>query len=415
MLDKTLKTKYSANQVVFGDPTEEPEPNTVRPPRRSGRLEELESQVARLLGRMNIAVIYGGDKTVEGAVINRTQNPRSWKSYEGVARDIADSLRRLGCKSVHLMPDDMRLGERLRTYDIHMGWLNTGGVQGYDSMLHGAALLEMAGIPYVGHNPLTAGILDNKHTFKRQLNAFGISTATFMTWHLSRGPFCAQTNVRFKQCFEGYTGPFIVKPVCGRASQNIAVIDDASELMDAVDAVYRATENHVLIEEFLPGREFTAAVCGQTIARERRLARSTRPFVFSVVERVLAPEERIFTSMDVSPITMNRLRLLGPDSDIDTFKKIVDAARTIFEELDIDTLIRLDLRMDANGDLNILEVNPKPDIKKPSGDTTSIVCAGLQACGMDYDDLILSLFADRIDRLLCERRHIVTSFNSLLD
>ena len=410
-----MKTKYSANQLVFGDSTEQPEPNTVTPPRRSGRLGQLEFQVARLLERMNIAVIYGGDKTVEGAVINKTQNPRSWKSYEGVATDIAESLKRLGCKSVHLMPDDMRLGERLRTHGIHMGWLNTGGVQGYDSMLHGAALLEMAGIPYVGHNPLTAGILDNKHTFKRQLKAFGIPTATFMTWHLSRGPFCAQTNVRFKQCFEGYPGPFIVKPVCGRASQNIAVIDDASELMDAVDAVYRATENHVLIEKFLPGREFTAAICGQIIARERKLARSTRPFVFSVVERVLSKDERIFTSMDVAPITMDRLRLLGPDSDFDTFKRIVDAARTIFEELDIDTLIRLDLRMDANGALNILEVNPKPDIKKPSGDLTSIVCCGLQACGMDYDDLILSLFADRIDRLFCERRHIVTSFSKLME
>ena len=112
---------------------------------------------------------------------------------------------------------------------------------------------------------------------------------------------------------------------------------------------------------------------------------------------------------------MDRLRLLGPESDSDTFKKIVEAARTIYEEFDIDTLIRLDLRMDANGELNILEVNPKPDIKKPSGQMTSIVCSGLPACGMDYDDLILSLFADRVDRLFCERRHIVTSFNSLLD
>jgi D-alanine-D-alanine ligase len=415
MLDKIVKTKYSANHVVFGDLEEQAESSADRPPRRSGRLEQLESQVARLLERMNIAVIYGGDKSVEGAVINKTQNPRSWKSYENVAVDIANSLQKLGCKNVHLMPDDMRLGEQLRKQNIHMGWLNTGGMQGYDSMLHGAALLEMVGIPYVGHNPLTAGILDNKHTFKRQLNAFGIATATFMTWHLSRGPFCAHSNVRFKQCFKGYSGPFIVKPVCGRASQNIAVIDDASDLMDAVDEIYQATENHVLIEEFLPGREFTAAVCGQTIARERKLARSTRPFVFSVVERVLSEEERIFTSMDISPITMDRLRVLGPEDDFDTFKKIVEAARTIFEELDIDTLIRLDLRMDAKGELNILEVNPKPDIKKPSGQKTSIVCCGLQACRMDYDDLILSLFADRVDRLLCERRHIVTSFNSLLD
>lgn len=415
MLDKTVKPEYSVNQFVYDDSVDMPEPSADRPRRRSGRLEQLEWQVARLLERMNIAVIFGGDKSTEGAVINRTQNPRSWKSYENVATDIAESLQRLGCKSVHMIPDDMRLGERLRAHDIHMGWLNTGGVQGYDSMLHGAALLELAGIPYVGHNPLTAGILDNKHTFKRQLNAFGLPTARFMTWHLSRGPFCAETNVEFKRYFAGYSGPFVVKPVCGRASQHVAVVDKSGDLMDAVDAVYQATENHVLIEEFLPGREFTAAICGQLIARDRKLARSTRPFVFSVVERVLSEQERIFTSMDVAPITMDRLRLLGPKHDFDTFKQIVNLARTVYDDFYIDTLIRLDLRMDAKGEINILEVNPKPDIKKPNAELTSIVCCGLQACDMDYDDLILSLFADRIDRLFCERRHVVTSFTALLE
>ena len=386
-----------------------------RASRRSGRLDQLEMQVQRLLERMNVAVIYGGDKTVEGAVINKTRNPRSWKSYQSVAQDIADSLQRLGCKHVQLIPDDMKLGDRLREEEIHFGWLNTGGVQGYDSMLHGAALLEMAGIPYVGHNPLTTGILDNKHTFKRQLNAFGIPTAPFMTWHIAQGPFSVKADSRFRQIFKDYSGPFVVKPVCGRASQHVAVIDEVSDLTDAVALVYEATENHVLIEKFLPGREFAVAVCGQITARGRKLAHENRPFVFSVVERILAEGERLFTSMDVRPITMDRLRLLEADTDPDTVEKIENIARKIFTDLDIETLIRLDLRMDAKGEINILEVNPKPDLKKPTAQKTSIVCTGLQACGMDYDDLILSLFADQIDRLFCERRHLVTNFSSLLD
>lgn len=388
---------------------------SVRSTRRSGRLDQLELQVQRLLERMNVAVIYGGDKTVEGAVINKTRNPRSWKSYQSVAQDVADSLQRLGCKNVQLVPDDMKLGERLRKGDIHLGWMNTGGVQGYDSMLHGAAQLEMAGIPYVGHSPLTAGILDNKYIFKRQLNALGITTAAFMTWHISQGPFSSETNARFRQNFEDYPGPFVVKPVCGRASQHVVVIDDAKDLKDAVAQIYEATENHVLIEEFLPGREFAVAICGQITARGRKLTQSNRPFVFSAVERILTEEERIFTSMDIRPITMDRLRLLGAGTDPGILEIIEDFAREIFTELDIETLIRLDLRMSAKGEINILEVNPKPDLKRPTARMTSIVCSGLQACGMDYDDLILSLFADRIDRLFCERRHMATSFNSLLD
>ena len=415
MSDNIDEIYSPADHMVGEDPMAHLIAQSGRASRRSGRLDQLEMQVQRLLERMNIAVIYGGDKTVEGAVINKTRNPRSWKSYQSVAQDIADSLQRLGSNSVHLMPDDMKLGDRLRKEDIHLGWLNTGGVQGYDSMLHGAALLEMAGVPYVGHNPLTTGILDNKHTFKRQLNAFGIPTAAFMTWHISQGPFSVKTDARFRRNFEDYSGPFVVKPVCGRASQHVAVVDDVRDLEDAVALVYEATENHVLIEEFLPGREFTVAVCGQITARGRKLSHANHPFVFSAVERILTDEERIFTSMDVRPITKDRLRLLDAGTDPDIVEKIEDIARKVFFELDVETLIRLDLRMNAKGEINILEVNPKPDLKKPTAQKTSIVCTGLQACGMDYDDLILSLFADQIDRLFCERRHLVTNFSSLLD
>ncbi len=364
---------------------------------------------------MNIAVIYGGDKTIEGAVINQTHNPRSWKSYQAVAQDIADSLTRLGAKNVRLMADDMTLGGRLREENIHFAWLNSGGVQGYDSMSHSAAMLEMTGIPYVGHNPLTASILDNKHAFKRQLHALGIPTPAFMTWHLSRGPFVPETNRRFHEVFAGFSGPFIVKPVCGRASLHVNIVDTVADLTEAVAEVYSATENHILIEEFMPGAEFTVAVCGSITSHGRKLVQSNHPHVFSAVERVLTEEERIFTSMDVRPITTDRLKSLGPRTDSEVHGKLVDIAREVFTEMDLETLIRLDLRMDANGRLHVLEANPKPDLKRPNAEKTSIVCIGLSECGMDYDDLILSLLSDRIDFLLCQRRGTVTALTSLLD
>ncbi len=91
-------------------------------------VEVLEAQIARLLNRMKLAVVFGGQKRDPAAVINPTINPRSWKSYESVAQDIAGSLRRIGFRHVELMPDDMRLGDRLRNAGIHLAWLNTGGV-----------------------------------------------------------------------------------------------------------------------------------------------------------------------------------------------------------------------------------------------------------------------------------------------
>src|SRR5437870_403326 len=129
--------------------------------RRSQRTEcadliHLQEQIEQLKSRLRLAVIFGGDKLSPGSVVYQSPNTRSWKSYEAVAQDIAASLQRIGFRNVQLMPDDMQLGERIRREGIDMAWLNSGGVQGYNSAAHAPAMLELFGIPYVGHDPLTA-------------------------------------------------------------------------------------------------------------------------------------------------------------------------------------------------------------------------------------------------------------------
>src|SRR5262249_43570904 len=197
----------------------------------------------------------------------------------------------------------------------HMAWLNTGGVQGYDPIAHAPAMLEMLGVPYVGHDPLTATTLDNKHAFKREALCAGLPTSPFVTWHMARGPFRPEVNSLFARAFSGYCGPFIVKPVSGRASLHVHVVEHKADLPDAVEAVYRATENLVLVEKYLPGREFCIAVSGPVTARHRRLVQRNEPFTFAAMERVLAADERIFTSMDIRPITSDRCRSPRPRAD----------------------------------------------------------------------------------------------------
>lgn len=373
-------------------------------PRRRTRVEALERQIERLLPCLRIAVIFGGDKSVAGAVINPTLNPRPWKSYEKVAHDIADALRRIGFREVVTLPDDMQLGERLRRAGTHLAWLNTGGVQGFGAMSHAAAMLEMFGVPYLGHDPITTNILDTKHLFKRDLALLGLPTAPFMAWHPARGPLQPHINPRFRQAFGDHLGPFVVKPVSGRASHHVRVVDRIEELDAAVAEIYSATDNHVLVERFLPGKEYCIAVAGPIVARGGRLARLNGPFTFSAVERCLDEGERIFTSMDQRPITIDRVRLVTPEADGPLYDMLHGLGRAVFEELDLETLVRLDLRADENGRLFVLEANPKPDLAAPVGERTSLVCAGLAGHRMSYDDLILGLLADRLDILFSRRR-----------
>jgi D-alanine-D-alanine ligase len=375
---------------------------------------DLEAQIERLLPRLRLAIIFGGDKSTPGSVVYPSRNTRSWKSYEAVAADIAASLQRIGFRHVSLMPDDMHLGERLRREGIHMAWLNTGGIQGYNPAAHAPSMLEMFGVPYVGHDPLTATTLDNKHAFKREALCAGLPTAAFATWHMSRGPFRPEINSRFQLAFCDYAGPFVVKPVSGRASLHVHVVEDRAGLPDAVAEVYAATENLVLIEKYLSGREFCIAVAGPVTARGQRLMRRGEPFSFAAVERVLSHDEKIFTSMDVRPITKDRCHRLDANQYPALSSDLHRLARDVYLEFNLGSLIRIDLRTDETGALKILEANPKPDLKLPAGEVTSLISEGLAETGMGYDDLILSLLADRVDSLLTHRRQSVRHVIDLL-
>ena len=372
--------------------------------RRAGRIGQLEGQLESMFRRLRLAVVYGGNSSNRGAVIEPTSNPRSWKSYEAVARDIAGAMSRIGCKEIFLVPDDMRLGENLRMHDTHLAWLNTGGVQGQCSVSHAPAMMELFGIPYIGHDPMMAGILDSKHVFKRQLRSAGLPTASFAIVLPEAKSYEPETDPVFLNAFGKHEGPYIVKPVSGRASLNVMYVEKRGDLAKAVDEVYGITRNFVLIEQYLSGKEYCVAIGGPIVSRGGKLEQLDHPFVFSPLERVLDADEKIFTSMDVKPISGERARLLDPVRDAKVREELQNLALGVWRQLGIETLVRLDIRADDAGKLHVLEANPKPDLKAPSDNATSLVAIGLSEFGMNYDDLIMSIFADRVDMLLSERR-----------
>lgn len=379
-----------------------------------GEWAHLDLLTAALLQQARLAVVFGGDKAVDGAVIRQSRNPRSWKSYEYVAKDIAAAMARLGSHHVVLMPDDMRLAARLQEERIHLAWLNTGGVQGRSSIAHAAAQLEMLGIPYIGHDPLTAAVLDNKFVFKRQLMAIGIPTSPFIVWHPASAPMDPQRHRQFSRAFAGWDSGFVVKPVTGRASLHVHYVERAADLAGVAAEVFDVTQNDVLIEAYLPGREYCIAVAGPVVARGGRLKQLPGPFTFAGVERILGSDERVFTSMDVAPITNERLRVLDPVADAFALDALDELAATLYTEMPLRTLVRLDVRADRHGKLFVLEANPKPDLKAPDSKATSLIGAGLDRFGMSYDDLILSIFANRAAELLENGGSITDSLEHLL-
>lgn len=373
---------------------------------------DLDTVIDRLRDRMRIAVIHGGDRHESGSVIFPTHNPRSEKRYEVVAAEIAGSLRRSGFRHVEVLAEDMRLGERLARGGFQMAWLNSGGTQGYVSVSHAPSMLELLGVPYVGHNPMNAAILDNKHVFKHLLRSAGIPTPRFEVFPFAEAETCATRRERLAQLVDADAAAYIVKPVSGRASQNVTLVP-REQLLEAVNALSRSSMNHVMVEEYLPGDEYTVGVFGPLFVRGGRVHEHDGPCVLPPVQRLL-DNEAIVTSMDVRPITRDRIRVLEEGRDGERCSQLAGLARRIFDCLRLETAVRADLRCDREGRLQVMEANPKPDLKEPDGERINLIAAGIASCGMSYDDLIMSLLANRLDFLLRHRQPAVRHLLALI-
>jgi D-alanine-D-alanine ligase len=362
---------------------------------------DVEKNLSNIQKQLNIAVIFGGSPEMTGTVINRTHNPRSTKTYEYVADDIVDALKKSGYKNVVKLAEGMPLAQALVDKKIDLCWLNSGGTQGMCSISHTPSMLEMLGIPYVGHNPLNAAVLDNKHIFKNVIHGIGLDTAA----HLLCKPGSESDediHAKLTSVFTHASTNLIVKPVSGRASQHVHHVMGLSNATTLVRDVYEKTGGFVMVEKFLSGREYTMAVMGPLLCKEGKLIKGLTPTAFSPVERILDVDEKIFTSMDIKEITGQRLRLLDKDKADDSVvvKKMAKICESIYTGMGLETCIRVDFRADDSGVLHILEANPKPDLKRPDATRLSFVCAGLSDIDMTYECLIQSMLVNRIHELV---------------
>ncbi|NOI64728.1 ATP-grasp domain-containing protein [Vibrio sp. 99-8-1] len=368
------------------------------------------SQMAWIRDHIKLAVIHGGDNEESEAFIYKNLNPRSTKTYQPVAHDIANALRSVGFQSVSVLAEDRHLATQLANEKIDLVITNSGGLQGFDSMCHLPSLLEMLGVPYVGHSPMTAGILDNKHLFKHEIGAAGIRTAPFITLQADESVLSPACQRELDSMEERFSKGFIVKPVSGRASIHVYPVFEREKLDEVVSKVQQATGNTVLIEPYLSGREFVVAVAGETVFRQGALHRLGKPFSFSITERVLGSDEAIFTSMDVKPITQDRLLAVRDEA---LRAELSSIGEKIYQLLALQTLVRVDLRMDDKGTLYVLETNPKPDLKMPCGNKVSLVCHDLHNENMSYTDLVQSMVFNRLIHLKESRPTTVAHcFNS---
>jgi D-alanine-D-alanine ligase len=257
------------------------------------------------------------------------------------------------------------------------------GVEGRNREAQVPALCELLGIPYTGSDSATLAIALDKALGKKVLLQHDILTPRFQVMESARERL--SPDMRF---------PLIVKPNAEGSSKGIgstSVVDTEEELRAAVKLIVERYRQPALVEEYIAGREFTVGLLGDK-----------RP-------RVLPPMEIKFKKGDGRPVYDYAVKQEWEEhvyyecpaklTEVEQ-KAMEKIARATFWALDCRDVARVDLRMDAEGRIYVLEVNPLPGLTPGYSDLVLIA----QAVGMEYDQLIAEIMQGGLRRMREKRR-----------
>ena len=239
------------------------------------------------------------------------------------------------------------------------------------------AILDMLNIPYTGSDALTLGICLDKSRAKEILSHYAIPTPKFFVINAVNDLAGADIPL-----------PCMVKPLCEGSSKgifNASLVRSSRELFEQVERIVTAYGQPALIEEFLPGREFTVAMLGN-----------------GNDARVLPIVEIQFDSLPkgVNPIYSFEAKWIWDQSDnpLDIFQcpaRLSAPLQASIEKICLDTYrvlrcrdwSRIDVRLDDAGQPHIIEVNPLPGIL-PNPEENSCYPKAARAAGMSYQQML---------------------------
>lgn len=239
------------------------------------------------------------------------------------------------------------------------------------------ALLELVGIPYTGSDTATMVLTLDKALAKQVVRQAGVATPNFIV--MTRGD---------EELPPGMSFPAILKPVAEGSSKGISpasVVRNEEELRRSARALIARYGQGALVEEFLPGREFTIALLG------------------GPTPRVLTPMEIIFTRPAEFPIYTFDHKLeftsevrydVQPSLDPLLSFELEKMARASFQALGCRDVARIDVRLDRNGHPNFIECNPLPGLTPDFSD----LCLITNAAGISYRELIGKIMEPAIER-----------------
>lgn len=238
-------------------------------------------------------------------------------------------------------------------------------------------LLEMAGVPFVGSDALTLGLTLDKVMAKKIFFADGISTPKFLEVR-SIDALLDSDHLKF---------PLIVKPRFEGSSKGLnenSRVENFEELKKQASFVIDNYKQPALIEEFVPGQEFTVAVVGNDPPE-------VLPIVQIKIDGKLKLNNKFYT---FSRITSDKLEYICPAKiNQELAARIRELALKTYNSVESRDLGRIDFRVDNDGTPFVLEINPLPSLS-----TADVFPLVAKEQGITYEQLIGKILKSALKR-----------------
>jgi D-alanine-D-alanine ligase len=270
---------------------------------------------------------------------------------------------------VHLLHGDFSLPEGLISVRPHICFNIAEGVRGDAREAQVPAVCEILDIPYTGSKVVANAISLNKTMTKRIWQQQGLSTAPY--YEFSSLEDIAHIEYRF---------PLFAKPAregTGMGIDNQSIINDHDELTARVDWLLNTYHQPVLVEEYLPGREFTVGFIGNrgnpAFRRRPELYDADGYHWFPVLEidTLASVSPRIYShaakALDIG--TKGAPNYLCPADIPESLRvQLIDLTRRAAEALEVKDVARVDFRLGVDGEPYLLEINTLPGLNPQLSD-----------------------------------------------
>jgi len=225
------------------------------------------------------------------------------------------------------------------------------------------ALLDQYRIPYVFSGPVVMGVSLNKYLARLVVEAAGVPVC----------PGIIASSVHDLDQASALAFPLFVKPVAegtGKGITTRSVVRDHDSLVTLVTELLDTYHQPVLIEEYLPGREFTVGVTGSGVEAK----------VTGGMEVIC--RDNLPYSVEVKENYENYVRYTVYDEDV---REECDAvALGSWRALSAVDAGRVDMKADRNGRMCFIEVNPLAGLNPIHSDLPMLS----RLNGMNFDTLM---------------------------